>query len=72
MRSRETPIAWVRSHHDPARNTAADASAPKTSSSDEDCARLDRALEDVIKENQWVADFIKRLNYTIEDIVRKK
>jgi hypothetical protein len=45
---------------------------PKTLSSDEDCARLDRALEDVIKENQWVADFIKRLNYTIEDIVRKK
>jgi hypothetical protein len=45
---------------------------PKTLSSDEDCERLDRALEDLIKENQWVDDFIKRLNYTIEDIVRKK
>jgi hypothetical protein len=43
---------------------------PKTLSSDEDCER--RALEDLIKENQWVDDFIKRLNYTIEDVVRKK
>ena len=45
---------------------------PPTLSSDEDCERLDRALEDIMKENQWVDDFIKRLNYTIEDIVRKK
>ena len=45
---------------------------PKTLSSDEDCERLDRALEDIIKENQWVDDFIKRLNHTIEDIVREK
>ena len=44
---------------------------PKTLSSDEDCERLDRALEDLIR-NQWVDDFIKRLDYTIEDIVRKK
>jgi hypothetical protein len=45
---------------------------PKTISSDEDCERLDPALENLIKENQWVDDFVKRLNYTIEDIVRKK
>jgi hypothetical protein len=45
---------------------------PKTISSDEDCARLDRALEDLTKEKQWVDDFIKRLNYTVEDMVRKK
>jgi hypothetical protein len=45
---------------------------PKTISSDEDCERLDRALEDLMKENQWIDDFVKRLNYTIEDIVRKK
>jgi hypothetical protein len=45
---------------------------PKTLSSDEDCERLDRALEDLMKENQWVDDFIKRLNHTIEDIVRNK
>jgi hypothetical protein len=44
---------------------------PKTISSDEDSERLDHALEDLIKENQWINDFIKRLNYTIEDIVRK-
>jgi len=45
---------------------------PKTISSDEDYERLDRALEDLVKEDQWINDFIKRLTYTIEDIVRKK
>jgi hypothetical protein len=44
---------------------------PKTISSDED-EQLDRALSDFAKEEQWTKDFIKRLNYTIEDIVRKK
>ena len=43
---------------------------PKTISSEED-ERLDRALEDLV-ENQWVNDFVKRINYTIEDIVHKK
>jgi hypothetical protein len=47
-------------------------SPPKTISSDEDCEQLDRALNDLMKEDQWINDFIKRLNYTIEDIVRKK
>jgi len=45
---------------------------PKTISSDEDSKRLDRALSDLMNEEQWINDFIKRLNYTIEDIVRKK
>jgi hypothetical protein len=45
---------------------------PKTISIDDDGERLDRALEDLVKENQWIDDFVKRLNYTIEDIVRKK
>jgi hypothetical protein len=45
---------------------------PNTLSSDDDCERLDRALAELIKENQWVDDFIKRLNYTIEDIVQEK
>jgi hypothetical protein len=45
---------------------------PKTISSDEDCERRDRAREDLIEENRWIDDFVKRLNYTIEDIVRKK
>jgi len=26
----------------------------------------------MVKEDQWIDDFIKRLNYTIEDVVRKK
>ena len=33
--------------------------------------RLDRALEDLIQD-QWINDFIERLNYVIEDIGRKK
>ena len=45
---------------------------PQTISGDEDYERLDRALEDLVKEDQWINDFIKRLTYTIEDIVRKK
>jgi hypothetical protein len=45
---------------------------PKTISSDNDYERLDRALKDLMKEDQWIDDFIKRLNTTIEDIVRKK
>jgi hypothetical protein len=38
---------------------------PETTSSDEDYERLDRALRDLI-DDQWVNDFIKRLNYVIE------
>jgi hypothetical protein len=34
--------------------------------------RADCALADLMKEDQWVNDFIRRLNYAIEDIVRKK
>jgi hypothetical protein len=45
--------------------------ARKTISSDKDYEQLDRALEDMVEE-QWIDDFIKRLNYAIEDIVRKK
>ena len=33
---------------------------------------LDPALEHLVKQEQWLNDFIERLNYTIEDIVRKK
>jgi hypothetical protein len=46
---------------------------PKTTSSDkDDCEQLDRALNDLIREDLWINDFIKRLNYTIGDMVRKK
>jgi hypothetical protein len=45
---------------------------PPRPTSAEDHGRLGHALVDLVKEDQWAADFIKRLNYTIEDIVRKK
>jgi hypothetical protein len=41
----------------------------KTILSDSDDARSNRALKEV--EDQWINDFIKRLNYTIDDIGRK-
>ena len=44
---------------------------PKTIPSDEDYERLAAALRE-FSDDQWVCDFIKRLNYTIEDIARKK
>ena len=34
--------------------------------------RADCTLDDLMKEDQWINDFIRRLNYAIEDIVRKK
>ena len=43
---------------------------PKAISSGKDYELLDRALKET--EDQWVNDFIKRLNYRIEDIRRKK
>lgn len=45
--------------------------SPVTISSDEDCERLDRALEELEKEDQWINSFIKRLNCTIEEIGHK-
>jgi hypothetical protein len=44
----------------------------ETVSGDQDHARWDRALEDLMIEHQGIDDFIKRLSYTIENIVRKK
>lgn len=44
---------------------------PETTIAD-DHAGLDPALEDLVKEDQWIADFIKRLNYAINEIVRQK
>ena len=71
MRLSEMPIAWERSH-DPPGNTAAGALAPKTILNDHDSEPLDRALNDLINEDQWIEDFIKRLNCTIGDMARKK
>ena len=33
---------------------------------------LDRALEELVQEDQSIADFIKRLNYAIADVVSRK
>jgi hypothetical protein len=44
----------------------------KAISNDRDDELLERALSDFMKQDQWIDDFIKRLNDTIEDIVRKK
>jgi hypothetical protein len=45
--------------------------SPVTISSLEGCERLDRALEELEKEDQWINSFIKRLNYRIEEIGHK-
>jgi hypothetical protein len=44
---------------------------PKTIPSDEDYERLAAALRD-FSDDQRVKGFIKRLNYLIENVVRKK
>ena len=33
---------------------------------------LDRARGELVKDDQWIVDFIKRLKYAIEDIARKQ
>jgi hypothetical protein len=33
---------------------------------------LERALEELVQEDQWIDDFIKRLNCAIADVVRKQ
>jgi hypothetical protein len=38
----------------------------------EDHERLDPALTDLVKDDQRVTDFMKRLTYAIEEMVRKK
>ena len=35
-------------------------------------APLERALEELVKDDQWIGDFIKRLNHAIDDVVRQK
>jgi hypothetical protein len=41
-------------------------------SNEQDDELLKRALGDLMQQDQWIDDFIKRLNHTIEDIVRKQ
>jgi hypothetical protein len=45
---------------------------PPSLRSTEHLEPLDRALEELVHEDQWIADLIKRLNYAIADAVRKK
>ena len=33
---------------------------------------MERALEELVQEDRWIDDFIKRLNHAIADIVREK
>jgi hypothetical protein len=44
----------------------------KATSNDRDDELLERALGDLMQQDQWIDDFIKRLNYTLKDIVGKK
>jgi hypothetical protein len=46
--------------------------SPATISCDENCERLDRALEALEMEDQWINSFIKRLNRTLEEIGQSK
>jgi hypothetical protein len=56
-----TPIAKARCRHDHPRSAAPDGLAPKITV-DEDQDRLDRALEELMKEDHWMNEFIERLN----------
>ncbi len=38
----------------------------------EEHARQDRALERLFDDDQGIADFLKRLNHAIDDVVRRK
>ena len=72
MRFRETPIAKARCSMI-ARETPPQLLWPaKAISNDQDDELPERGLGYLMKQDQWIDDFIKRLNYTIEDIVRKQ
>lgn len=45
--------------------------SPRPISGDNDDARLHGALRDIAKEDQWINEFIKRLNDVIEDAGHK-
>jgi hypothetical protein len=48
-------------------NTAPMLWSPRTAPGGQGHELLDRALNDLEKEDQWVNDFIKRLHYAVED-----
>ena len=45
--------------------------SPLTISNDENSAGLDRALEALEQEDQWVTSFIQRLNHAVEALGNK-
>jgi hypothetical protein len=46
--------------------------SPRTAPGHQGDEMRDRALDELENEDQWVNDFIERLNYAIEDIGREK
>lgn len=34
--------------------------------------QLDHALENIVNDERWISDFIRRLNYAVEDMIHKK
>jgi hypothetical protein len=46
--------------------------SPRTAPGHQGQELLDRALDDLEQEDQWVNDFIERLNDAVEEIGRKK
>jgi hypothetical protein len=46
--------------------------SPRTTAGHQGHELLNRALNDLEDEDQWVNDFIKRLNYAVEDLGRKQ
>jgi hypothetical protein len=47
-------------------------SSPRTAAGHQDQELLNRALNDLEEEDQWVSDFIQRLNYAVEDLDGKQ
>jgi hypothetical protein len=53
-------------------NTAPMLWSPRTAPGHQGQELLDRALDDLEQEDQWVDDFIERLNDAVEEIGHKK
>jgi hypothetical protein len=51
---------------------AALASWPRDAIAEENQEPLQPALQEMVQNDQWIDDFIERLNYAVRDIVKKK
>ena len=51
---------------------AAPASWPRDATAGENEEPLQPALQEMVQNDQWIDDFIERLNYAVRDIVKKK